>query len=58
MVRLLKEKFKTIKINDPQVETFGISEAEERFCLDMKMCVGEHTHNLKIKVYNTAKLAH
>ena len=39
--------------NNPQFETFGKSEAEERFCLDMCMVVGDHSHDLKVKVYNT-----
>ena len=54
LVAVLKKRHGVVKTNDPKVETFGKSEAEERFCLDMKMVVAEHSHNLKVKIYNTA----
>ena len=53
MVPILEKKHSIAKTNVSQVETFGASEAEDRFILDMKMEVGDHSHALKIKVYNT-----
>ena len=45
------EKYNTKLIAEPRIEMFG--EALERVCLDLQMKVGQHTHDVKIKVRNT-----
>ena len=45
------KNYNTNLIAEPKIEMYG--EALERVCLDLRMKVGEHTHDVKIKVHNT-----
>ena len=54
MVSILAKQHNISLCGNTQIETYGASQAQERFCLDMSMNVNDHTHQLKIKVYNTA----
>ena len=51
VMKFLKDDHGVKLISDPKVEMFG--EALERICLDMQMPVGDHTHDVKMKVHNT-----
>ena len=54
MIEILRNLHGIEKSGQTQVETFGISEAQERYCIDMNMTVDNHVHALKLKIYNTA----
>ena len=45
------ENYNTKLISEPKIEMYG--EALERVCIDLQMKVGEHTHDVKVKVHNT-----
>ena len=51
MMSVLKENHSIVKTSSPQVETYGKREAEERYCLNMCIKVGEHSHAWKHKIY-------
>merc|ERR1719244_215936 len=59
MFEALKQNFLSCLMNtyaimliaDPKIEFYG--KALERVCLDLRMKVGDFTHDVKIKVHNT-----
>ena len=50
-LKCLEKNHPTILINDPKMEYYD--EALERVCLDLRMNVAGHLHDVKIKVHNT-----
>ena len=48
---ILAKDFNIVMTTDPKVELYG--NAEERMLLDLKVCIKEQEHFIKMKVYNT-----
>ena len=50
-IKCLESDFKTKLIAEPKLEYYG--EALDRVCLDLRMIVGDHNYDVKVKVHNT-----
>ena len=53
MVRVMEEEFGVSLIQDPKMETYGKSKAEERALMDLKFLHCSIEYEVKIHVYNT-----
>ena len=53
MVKIMEQEYGVTLVNDPKMETFGQSKAEERALLDLKFFHDAKEYEVKVHVYNT-----